>query len=297
MNVATKLGVYGAVVALAVAGGALAGAAIGPEPDDDPPAHADAHAEPSHDEDVVAALPGLAISDRGYTLVLDTSVVPADGGGFRFHIAGPDGDVVHRFSVEHDKELHLILASRDLERFVHLHPARDRDGTWSVTLPALPPGAYRAFADFRPEGGPALTLGADITVPGDHQAPPRREASHRSSVDGFDVELLGTPRAGEAVSLVVRTSVGGEPARLEPYLGANGHLVALREGDLAYLHVHPEHADVPGEVPFTVTFPSAGRHRLFFDFQVDGVVHTADFTVDVGDGHAHRDAPEQDGHR
>ena len=27
---------------------------------------------------------------------------------------------------------------------------------------------------------------------------------------------------------------------MEPYLGAKGHLVALREGDLAYLHIHPE---------------------------------------------------------
>ena len=27
---------------------------------------------------------------------------------------------------------------------------------------------------------------------------------------------------------------------LQPYLAAYGHLVALRQGDLAYLHVHPD---------------------------------------------------------
>ena len=33
----------------------------------------------------------------------------------------------------------------------------------------------------------------------------------------------------------------GEPVTdLQPYLGAYGHLVALRDGDLAYLHVHPD---------------------------------------------------------
>src|SRR5438477_3662407 len=32
---------------------------------------------------------------------------------------------------------------------------------------------------------------------------------------------------------------------LQPYLGAYGHLVALRDGDLAYLHVHPDGA--PGD--------------------------------------------------
>jgi hypothetical protein len=42
-----------------------------------------------------------------------------------------------------------------------------------------------------------------------------------------------------------------------------------------------------GEVPFALEVPSAGRYRLFFDFQVDGVVRTAAFTVDVAgmDGH------------
>lgn len=32
---------------------------------------------------------------------------------------------------------------------------------------------------------------------------------------------------------------------LKPYVGAFGHLVALRAGDLAYLHVHPDGA--PGD--------------------------------------------------
>lgn len=299
MNAPGKLGAYAVVLALALAGGAAAGAAIGPEPDDDPPAHDDAHGDSQHDSDAGASLPGLAISERGYTFVPETSVLVADGGPFRFRITGPDGDVVQRFSVEHDKELHLIVASRDLEEFAHVHPDRDAGGTWSITLPALPPGAYRAFADFRPEDGPALTLGADVTVPGDYRVPPHRPASNTTSVDGFDVELIGTPRAGESVTLVVRVTDGGEPAALEPYLGADGHLVALRDGDLAYLHVHPEQGDVPGEVPFVVEFPSAGRHRLFFDFQVDGAVHTADFTVDVAAGDAHTDAgeTEQDGHR
>ena len=72
---------------------------------------------------------------------------------------------------------------------------------------------------------------------------------------------------------------------LQPYLGAYGHLVALRAGDLAYLHVHPD--GVPGDgvtapgpdVTFWATAPSAGAYRLFLDFQHNGVVRTAEFTV------------------
>ncbi len=74
---------------------------------------------------------------------------------------------------------------------------------------------------------------------------------------------------------------------LEPYLGAYGHLVALRAGDLAYLHTHPEGAEpVDGEVSgpevkFATTAPTPGRYYLYFDFQVDGQVHSARFVLDT----------------
>ena len=72
---------------------------------------------------------------------------------------------------------------------------------------------------------------------------------------------------------------------LQPYLGAYGHLVALREGDLAYLHVHPEGTPGAGGTPpgptigFRAEVPGAGGYRLFLDFQEGGVVRTAEFTV------------------
>jgi hypothetical protein len=69
----------------------------------------------------------------------------------------------------------------------------------------------------------------------------------------------------------------------EPYLGALGHLVAQREGDLAFLHVHPEdHEGCAGpEIAFHATFPSVGRYRLFLQFAHAGGVRTAGCTVMV----------------
>jgi hypothetical protein len=71
----------------------------------------------------------------------------------------------------------------------------------------------------------------------------------------------------------------------EPYLGAAGHLVVLRAGDLAYVHAHADHQSADGEhdIAFDVAFPTAGTYRLFLDFAVDGTVHTTDFTVHVPD--------------
>jgi hypothetical protein len=73
---------------------------------------------------------------------------------------------------------------------------------------------------------------------------------------------------------------GREVNDLQPYLGARGHLVALREGDLAYLHVHPQ--DGRGStIAFATHYPSAGRYRLFLQFKHEGRVHTAAFTREV----------------
>ena len=47
------------------------------------------------------------------------------------------------------------------------------------------------------------------------------------------------------------------------------------------MHVHPEPELVDGSVKFWLTAPSSGRYRAFFDFQVAGKVHTAEFTINV----------------
>jgi len=85
---------------------------------------------------------------------------------------------------------------------------------------------------------------------------------------------------GEESELRFTVTRDGQPVETEPYLGAGGHLVALREGDLAFLHVHPtEQGDVIG---FGAKFPSEGRYRLFLQFKVAGRVQTVAFTQEVG---------------
>jgi hypothetical protein len=105
-------------------------------------------------------------------------------------------------------------------------------------------------------------------------------------VDGYEVQLTGDLVAGQASPLTLTVRKDGQPVTdLQPYLAAYGHLVALRDGDLAYLHVHPEGAPGDGrtaagpEIDFVAEVPSAGTYRLFLDFQHDGVVRTAEFTA------------------
>ncbi|MEU8679150.1 hypothetical protein [Streptomyces sp. NPDC048560] len=232
-----------------------------------------------------AAAGGLEISEGGYTLALGTPTVTAgERSEIRFAIKDDHGENVTEFRREHGKELHFILASRDLTTFRHLHPVREADGTWStrVELPAA--GGYRAFADFTPAGGRSTnhTLGADLAVAGAFRPAKMPPARTVAETDGYRIALDGGLRSGRAGELALTVSKDGEPVTdLEPYLGAYGHLVALRSGDLAYLHVHPNEGGPGPEVSFTATAPSAGTYRLFLDFQHEDKVRTASFTVDV----------------
>lgn len=232
---------------------------------------------------------GLRIADGGYRLDLDTPRVSAGRESeLRFTVRDAAGRPVTEYRREHGKELHLVLASRDLGTYRHLHPARAADGTWSVhaALPAA--GDHRLFADFTPaaKGAESLTLGADLAVSGNYRPLPLPRPSAVATTDGYTVTLRGALRPGETGDLELSVSRDGRPVDdLEPYLEAYGHLVALRSGDLAYLHVHP--GGEPGDgrtrpgpvITFTATAPSAGAYRLFLDFKHEGKVHTAAFTV------------------
>jgi hypothetical protein len=230
---------------------------------------------------------GLAVSSGGYTMVpTATTFTPGERADFRFVVSGPDRTAMTRFAVVHDKPMHLVVARRDLSGFQHLHPAMAADGTWSVPLTLPAPGIWRAFADFTviDAGGNevAETLGGDLVVSGAYAPTPLPAAARETTVDGFTVGYEGTPSVGATQPIEVRVTRAGTPAALEPYLGSYGHLVVLREGDLAYLHVHPDQAATAGTVKFWLAAPSPGRYRMFLNFQVGGVVRTAAFTVDVG---------------
>ncbi|NML51274.1 hypothetical protein HHL19_14460 [Streptomyces sp. R302] len=245
---------------------------------------------------------GLAVSVDGYTLVVDAAILAA---GARQHIGfrviGPDGEPVTEFVAEHEKELHFIAVRRDTAGFQHVHPVRDEKGAWSTELD-LEPGDWRFFADIHPAGHDgSLTLGIDVAVAGPYDPRPLPEAARTARIGAYAVTLDGALVPGRASELTLTVSRDDRPVTdLEPYLAAYGHLVALRVGDLGYLHVHPEGhpgdgVTAPGpEISFVAVVPSAGAYRLFLDFQHEGVVRTAEFTVHTaevapshGDHHHH----------
>ncbi|HSA48901.1 MAG TPA: hypothetical protein VLH10_02155 [Yinghuangia sp.] len=294
MNTVTRVGAYGACVALAFGAAFGVGSAVEPVRDGKRSGHGhgetaaaspDGGAEP-------AAVGGLQVSERGYTLVPQAEPLRVGvAEDFRFRIVGPDGAPWTRYERSHEKDLHLIVARRDLSGFQHVHPVLGSDGTWSVPLTFAEAGDYRIFADFVPAGDPAggLTLGADVSVSGgEYRATPLPVPARTAEVDGYTVTLDGELTTADSL-LTLSVSKGGVPVTdLQPYLGAYGHLVALRQGDLGYLHVHPQGEPGDGKtaagpgIGFHAQAPSPGSYRLYLDFQHEGVVRTAEFTVTVG---------------
>jgi len=234
---------------------------------------------------------GLAAAAGGYTLAPATTMLPTGRtAAFSFRVLGPDGTPLTAYTAEHERELHFIVVGRDLIGYQHLHPTRSADGTWSVPLTLPAAGVYKAFADFRPVAASMpVTLAVDLFAPGDFRPAPLPKPVRTTTVDGYVVTLAGTPAAARESGLRFTVERDGRPVTdLQPYLGAYGHLVALRVGDLAYSHVHPDGAPGDGRtapgpaVVFHADLPTAGAYRLFLDFQTRGVVHTAAFTATAG---------------
>ncbi|HCB04279.1 MAG TPA: hypothetical protein DEQ43_08545 [Nocardioides bacterium] len=280
-----------ALFAVAVVAGRLVGP-VAAEPD--PAAgHDDEMAGMEMVEGAHHDVGGLEASAGGYTMTLTGPRQTAGRQPLAFTITDADGDPVTAYDEQHERDLHLIVVRRDLTGFQHVHPTLATDtGEWSTEV-ELSAGAWRVLTDFQPSGGEPQVLGADLLVEGDFAPAPLGPDSRTAHVDGYDV-TLGRERVPAGTETVLTTTISraGEPVTdLQPYLGASGHLVVLREGDLGYLHVHPDEESGAGPaIAFHTTFPSPGRYRLFLDFRHGDEVRTATFTVTVeswGDGTGH----------
>ncbi len=292
MNTPVKLGAFGLGLAVIFTAALGLGRTVGPAPAA-PAATHDQHNEASSSAATGdSRLPaGLQVTQDGYRLVpLSRELSTGAARPFEFRIIGPDGAPLTGYTTSHDKDLHLIVVRRDLSGFQHVHPTLTTDGTWSIPLAVDAPGQYRVFADFQPAGhADGITLGADVPAPGDYRPTVLPAPQRVATVDGYTVTLAGDLTPGSSSKLTLSVRKDGKPVSdLQPYLGAYGHLVALRDGDLAYLHVHPDGAPGDGRTPagpdvtFHAEIPSAGAYRLYLDFQHNGAVRTAEFTAVAG---------------
>jgi len=299
MNVASKLIAFAAVLGVVFGAAAFAGAQLGPTSQPASAGSCGSAGESAggvHQGMAMAGLApmragvgqaasGLAVSDSSYTLAPEvTSLHPGVSARFAFRLLGAHGAVVRTgYQLDSQRLLHLIVVRRDLRDYQHLHPTRDASGIWSTLLTLTEPGVYRVYSDFQ-IACQRQVLAADVFVPGDFVPQPLPAPARSAQADGYEVALASASvSSGAEGQLTFQVTRDGRPVDgLEPYLGARGHLVALRQGDLAYLHVHPLDTTAQGdEIVFHAVFPSPGAYRLFLQFKTAGQVHTVAYTLEV----------------
>lgn len=214
-----------------------------------------------------------AFRERLYRPLSINTWVDIAPGGARFVLAITDSNWLRRDDVavlrargeapasglidDHGKLMHLFLVAEDGHSLAHLHPTSSDTVTFTSSLPALPAGTYRVFADIVHQSGFTQTLTASVVVPDALPAGGSlsdaddswaiRPDSHSAVVALMDGTVLtwvrdwAQPlRPGEEAGLRFRVQPpSGDSTALEPYLGMPGHAAIVRDDGQVFVHLHP----------------------------------------------------------
>ena len=194
--------------------------------------------------------------------------------------------LVRRFSIVHERPMHLFVVGEGLEFFAHDHPAQQADGVFMLDLALPRQGAYMAIAEFLPEGGTPQTFQQAFTTGSafGRLARPVVDLAPKI-VDGMRVSLdVSKVRHGDTQPLTVQiddAATGAPVTDLEPYLGASAHLLVVPADLTEAIHGHPMDEARGPAVAFGPLLPRAGLYKAWIQFQRAGRVSTAAFVIEV----------------
>ncbi len=210
----------------------------------------------------------------------------------------------------HERPIHVLLVSKDLSEMHHIHPEPVTRRSYRLQYTFSRGGDYWLFADFTPAGGTQTIARFPIHVDGSVQpAKPLRAAQflHLSAppvtVGGLCARLrVSSPlQAGRDLTLGfdLEDATTHQPVTdLEPYLGAWGHIMLVRQDGSDFIHAHPKEAQpavdtnpwqhthaAPGPGPSTIEtqtgFRRPGLYQMWLQVQREGQVITFPFTLQV----------------
>ncbi|PEJ56804.1 hypothetical protein CN692_15840 [Bacillus sp. AFS002410] len=199
-----------------------------------------------------------------------------------------NGKPVDQFELEHEKLMHLIVVSKDLSFFDHLHPQYKGKGLFTV-VPNFPNGGeYKLFADFIPKGSDKNVKTKLVKVSGQQGEPISLTPDKLLTkvIDGKEITLkfdkLTTNDEAKMTFTLKDAKTKKDIINLQPYLGAIGHVVAISGDTNTYLHVHPMNEKSSGpDAEFMTSFPKKGVYKIWGQFKQNGNVFIVPFIVDV----------------
>jgi hypothetical protein len=187
----------------------------------------------------------------------------------------------------HEKKIHVIAVSEDLSWFDHIHAEPSLNGSYSVTETFPHRGVYFVYADYKPQGTGHQTHKFNVNV-----SDPTTHAVHldekiETSTGGYIVSVGNADRLKtgsiEIPIVVEKDGKKLEQADFENYLGAVAHIILISQKEKEFIHIHPESTE---EYPIQAHagISNTGIYRMWVQFQTNGTVHTADFTLNIKEG-------------
>ena len=199
--------------------------------------------------------------------------------------------------------VHVIIVKDDLSTIIHRHPPIGPNGRIRESVDFPSPGPYRVLTDVYPRlSGPLrnFQLHYDIRASGRYRPQPLPRFKSSQTVAGYHVVIHGRPKIRAFFPAFLRITVTdpqGRPVVFKPWYGALAHAIFFHTGDLAYFHTHvcgpntpgctsvlgatrvTGRSTAPGVLRVGVLLPQAGVWRLFLQFQANGRILTAPFTL------------------
>ncbi len=191
----------------------------------------------------------------------------------------------------HTQKFHLLVIDPTLGDYHHLHPTPgEKPGEYALSFTPTKSGNYRFWADVTPVDGTQQFVMADVGSAPHHAAIDKTETAE-ADVEGYHFKLTfeEAPAAGSAAMGKILVTKDKVPfAKLEPVMGAFGHIVAFSEDYRTVLHVHPlgaepktEAARGGPELAFHLETKQAGFIKLYAQIRIDGRDIFAPFGVKV----------------
>ncbi|WP_419875218.1 hypothetical protein [Candidatus Pristimantibacillus sp. PTI5] len=202
------------------------------------------------------------------------------------------GEPVLKYTEDMTKLMHLIVVSKDLTAFQHVHPKQIKDNEFQVQLTIPFAGPYLFLTEFRPQKEDVILHKQWIQIDGNQRSNEALlpDTSWVKSIANLDISLVSSPavteiKAGQMVMLLFRFTdkETGKPIKqLEPFLGTSGHCVILSQNADQFVHAHAVEAMSGGaNVMFHSVFPEKGIYKLWGQFQYKGELLTVPFVVEV----------------
>lgn len=238
-------------------------------------------------------------------------IVAGQTAQFTETVTDQDGVPIGNLQLNHERMVHTIFVSADLDSFTHTHQedytpvTADNLRTATFTVPVTLPlsGRYFMMFDFASEDQWLQTTD-DLMVTGSpaQASEPDLTPNDTVTVDGITATLTwsSAPVATyESVWTISLEDADGQPVTdVTQLLGADAHTIVVDSGTTWGSHTHAWFPDMASmrpsmpmphlydgpDIPFAFTFPTGGSYKMWMQFarsSEPGVVYTLPFVFFV----------------